>query len=67
MGDALLITPVLEEGASQVVGYFPPALWYSVWDKKDVIDARYGGVLSSERSVGSTAFYASEARRVLLA
>ncbi|KAM4663585.1 lysosomal alpha-glucosidase [Discoglossus pictus] len=28
-GEALLITPVLEEGKTEVNGYFPPGTWYS--------------------------------------
>jgi hypothetical protein len=46
VGDALLVTPVMEEGASQVLGYFPPAMWYSMWDKHEAIDARCGATLA---------------------
>lgn len=42
LGDTLLVTPVLEEGASKVEGYFPQGVWYSVWDRHDAVDARCG-------------------------
>lgn len=32
LGDSILVTPVLESGADSVVGYFPPGVWYSLWD-----------------------------------
>jgi alpha-glucosidase (family GH31 glycosyl hydrolase) len=31
VGPALLITPVLAQGATTVTGYFPQALWYDWW------------------------------------
>jgi alpha-glucosidase (family GH31 glycosyl hydrolase) len=41
LGSDLLVTPVLEEGARSVTGYFPAgARWYSLWNKADVVDAR---------------------------
>ncbi|GAB4817380.1 hypothetical protein N2152v2_004426 [Parachlorella kessleri] len=43
VGKSLLVTPVLEEGANAVEGYFPAGRWYSLWDKQDVVDAREGG------------------------
>lgn len=38
-GDALLVTPVLTEGARSVEGHFPPGLWYSLWNASDVVHA----------------------------
>jgi len=32
LGPAILITPVLTQGATSVKGYFPDANWYSFWD-----------------------------------
>jgi alpha-glucosidase (family GH31 glycosyl hydrolase) len=32
LGPAILITPVLTQGATSVKGYFPDAAWYSFWD-----------------------------------
>jgi len=32
LGPAILITPVLTQGATSVKGYFPNANWYSFWD-----------------------------------
>ncbi|EDO41811.1 predicted protein [Nematostella vectensis] len=31
-GSSLLVTPVLQQGASDVTGYFPDATWYNVYD-----------------------------------
>ena len=39
VGEDLLVAPVLEQGADSVEAYFPSGRWYSLWDKKDVIDA----------------------------
>ncbi|KAK9814514.1 hypothetical protein WJX72_007179 [[Myrmecia] bisecta] len=43
LGDSLLISPCLHQGATTVDAYFPSGLWYSVWDHRPV-DARAGGV-----------------------
>ncbi|RLN95484.1 hypothetical protein BBJ28_00023001 [Nothophytophthora sp. Chile5] len=32
LGDALLVTPVLEEGATSVTGYYPAGVWYDIFD-----------------------------------
>jgi len=32
IGDAILISPVLDQGATSVNAYFPNANWYSFWD-----------------------------------
>eukprot|EP00884_Botryococcus_braunii_P005570 jgi/Botrbrau1/15013/Bobra.0018s0111.1 len=42
LGSDILVSPVLYEGASSVVAYFPQAVWYSIWDKS-VVDATAGG------------------------
>lgn len=39
-GDALLVTPVLTQGARSVEGHFPPGTWYSLWNASDVVHAR---------------------------
>lgn len=31
LGKILLVTPVLEQGVSYVVGYFPKGLWYDLF------------------------------------
>ena len=43
MGDALLISPVLDEGATAVTAYFPKGLWFSLYDYA-AVDASAGGV-----------------------
>ena len=42
--DSLLFTPVLEEGATQVRGYFPAGVWYSLFEPQQVVDATLGGL-----------------------
>jgi len=32
LGSGILITPVLQQGATSVKGYFPDANWYNFWD-----------------------------------
>jgi alpha-glucosidase (family GH31 glycosyl hydrolase) len=32
LGPAILITPVMTQGATSVTGYFPDANWYNFWD-----------------------------------
>lgn len=39
VGDALLVSPVLEQGASSVDAYFPPGAWHSLWDGGEAVDA----------------------------
>lgn len=39
VGEALLVSPVLEQGASTVEAYFPPATWHSLWGDGQVIEA----------------------------
>jgi hypothetical protein len=46
-GDSLLFTPVLTEGATDVTGYFPRALWYSMTD---------GGFIDASESGQSATF-----------
>lgn len=41
-GDSLLFTPVITEGATDVTGYFPKSLWYSMTDD-GFIDATQEG------------------------
>jgi alpha-glucosidase len=41
--DGILFTPVVTEGATSVIGYFPRGAWYSLFSD-DVIDATNGGV-----------------------
>jgi alpha-glucosidase (family GH31 glycosyl hydrolase) len=33
LGSALLVTPVLEQSAHSVEGYFPTGRWYDMWDR----------------------------------
>ena len=39
VGDALLVSPVLEQGADSVDAYFPPGTWHSLWEDGQVVDA----------------------------
>lgn len=39
VGDSLLVSPVLEEGARSVEAYFPPGAWHSLWDDGQVVVA----------------------------
>ena len=38
-GHALLVSPVLEQGARSVEAFFPPGRWYSLWNSSDVVEA----------------------------
>lgn len=47
LGDAVLVTPVLEPSVDSVEGYFPQGLWYSLWPvveltEDSLVDARWG-------------------------
>eukprot|EP00887_Chlorella_sp_A99_P002350 scaffold10.g2350.t1 len=43
LGDALLVTPVLEPGAQNVSGYLPGGTtWYSLWHRNASIHSRHG-------------------------
>ncbi|KAK9915638.1 hypothetical protein WJX75_001864 [Coccomyxa subellipsoidea] len=42
MGDALLITPVLRRGANSTKGYFPPGVWYNLYNHS-AINTTSGG------------------------
>ncbi|KAJ6726361.1 ALPHA-GLUCOSIDASE [Salix purpurea] len=42
LGSSLMISPVLEQGKSQVKALFPPGSWYSVFDMKQVITSEGG-------------------------
>lgn len=46
LGDALLVTPVLDEGATSVTAYFPKGLWYSLYDYT-AVDASAGALSTS--------------------
>lgn len=39
VGDTLLVSPVLEQGATSLAAYFPPGTWHSLWEDGQVIDA----------------------------
>lgn len=42
LGDALLVTPVLEPGAQNVSGYLPGGTtWYSLWHRNASIHSRW--------------------------
>jgi alpha-glucosidase (family GH31 glycosyl hydrolase) len=43
VGDALLVSPVLEQGADTVEAYFPPGTWHSLWEDGETIDAGKDG------------------------
>ncbi|DBA02690.1 TPA: hypothetical protein N0F65_010515 [Lagenidium giganteum] len=36
LGDALLVTPVLYQGASSITGYVPAGTWYNLFDSKRI-------------------------------
>ena len=42
LGNALMVAPVLEQGAASVSAYFPQGTWYSLYDHA-LVDASSGG------------------------
>jgi alpha-glucosidase (family GH31 glycosyl hydrolase) len=46
LGDALLVTPVLYQGATSVTGYYPSGVWYNIFD--------YSRIESTGQSVTTT-------------
>lgn len=36
VGGSLMVAPALTPGASSVDAYFPPGLWYGLWDNSTV-------------------------------
>ncbi|KAK9845865.1 hypothetical protein WJX81_004565 [Elliptochloris bilobata] len=42
LGDSLLVSPVVTEGATSVTAYLPPATWYSLYTLEAVDGAPYG-------------------------
>lgn len=36
LGDCLLVSPVMEQGKSEVAAYFPAGEWYSIWDNQHI-------------------------------
>lgn len=47
LGDALLISPVLDQGSTQVNAYFPPDLWYNFGTRTLDYDTRSSGAVKS--------------------
>ncbi|KAL4448263.1 hypothetical protein ABPG75_005482 [Micractinium tetrahymenae] len=47
VGDALLVSPVLQQGADSVEAYFPPGTWHSLWDDGAVVEAGKGGTTAT--------------------
>lgn len=43
VGDALLVSPVLEQGADSVQAFFPPGTWHSMWGDGEVVSSEDGG------------------------
>jgi alpha-glucosidase (family GH31 glycosyl hydrolase) len=39
VGEALLVSPVLDQGATSVDAYFPAGTWHSLWDDGGVVMA----------------------------
>ncbi|KAG1697179.1 hypothetical protein DVH05_017564 [Phytophthora capsici] len=37
LGNALLVTPVVNQGATTVTGYFPRGIWYNIFDYSQVL------------------------------
>ena len=37
VGGSLLVSPVLQQGATSVDAHFPPGTWHSLWGSADVI------------------------------
>ena len=46
LGNALMVAPVLEQGAAAVSAYFPQGTWYSLYDHA-LLDASSGGAFHS--------------------
>lgn len=42
LGDALLVAPILSQGASTLSAYFPKGLWYNLYNYS-TIDTSSGG------------------------
>jgi len=44
-GSGLVVTPVIEQGATDVWGYFPPTQrWYSIWNMSELVPPQNGWV-----------------------
>jgi alpha-glucosidase (family GH31 glycosyl hydrolase) len=43
VGDGLLVSPVLEQGATSVTAYFPPGLWYAFASRQLQVDSSSAG------------------------
>jgi hypothetical protein len=52
--DSLLFTPVLVEGATDVTGYFPRALWYSLTDGGFIDSSESGQTVTFDTPVSTT-------------
>ena len=46
LGNALMVAPVLEQGATAVSAYFPQGTWNSLYDHS-LVDASAGGAFHS--------------------
>ena len=46
LGNALMVAPVLEQGATALSAYFPQGTWYSLYDHS-LVDASSGGAFHS--------------------
>ncbi len=44
VGSSILVSPVVDQGATSVTAYFPSGLWYSFAERKLSIDATTGGI-----------------------
>ncbi|KAL9664940.1 hypothetical protein QQ045_020349 [Rhodiola kirilowii] len=42
LGRSVMVSPVLEQGATTVTALFPPGSWYSMFDMSHVIDSKVG-------------------------
>ncbi|KAK9276124.1 hypothetical protein L1049_005655 [Liquidambar formosana] len=46
LGSSVMVSPVLEEGKSEVKAFFPPGTWYSLFDMTQTIVAKEGHYLT---------------------
>ena len=49
IGDSVLVSPVLQQGASSVHAYFPAGTWHCLWGSGQVIEAGCGEPQGGER------------------
>lgn len=59
LGDSILVSPVLEEGATQVRAFFPPGIWYDISSAGKVapVHSVHGAWINTESALGHIALH----------